>query len=582
MAYNPNNPNGSATSANSAPVVLASDQTNLPTAVAVAISSATAVMQSAVAVTGNGTSLTVTGYGTALVQVTGTFVATVNFEASNDAGVTWDAISSTKIGTSTIASSTTTIGQYRMTVTGFDLVRARVTWTSGTSVTINGRATNAVNSSKIVVLAPGANTIGSVGINGTVPVSLATAPTTPVTGTFFQATQPVSLATAPTTPVTGTFFQATQPVSMAAAPTGAALDATITGGTQRNKITDGTNNAAVKAASTAAVASDPALVVAISPNNPVTTTAPVDITATAALTAQNLNPNSGVATAGSAVAVTTMNGVTSIGVQVTGTYTGTLIPQVSNDATNWTNLGGGKQWLQKDNGSYQDNIISAIGVFQITVAGFQWFRLTFTGIPSGTANVSMRATSGSGLVHVMGQLPAGPNQIGNVGQGGTWGVGLNAGSALVGKVGIDQTAPGTTNAVAVATPAVSTTGDTGAKTATVNGATQTNVSAKGASIVFNVGTVSGTTPTLVIKLQGSADGGTTWFDLPNAVTASLVATGIYGIQIYPGLAALAGSTTTGTTATVNGALPRTWRAVYTIGGTSPSFILTNVQIAYLT
>lgn len=46
-----------------------------------------------------------------------------------------------------------------------------------------------------------------------VPISLATAPTTPVTGTFFQATQPVSLVTAPTTPVTGTFFQATQPIS---------------------------------------------------------------------------------------------------------------------------------------------------------------------------------------------------------------------------------------------------------------------------------------------------------------------------------------------------------------------------------
>ena len=40
-----------------------------------------------------------------------------------------------------------------------------------------------------------------------------------VTGTFFQATQPVSLAVAPTTPVTGTFFQSTQPVSLATAPT---------------------------------------------------------------------------------------------------------------------------------------------------------------------------------------------------------------------------------------------------------------------------------------------------------------------------------------------------------------------------
>lgn len=53
---------------------------------------------------------------------------------------------------------------------------------------------------------------------GTFPVQVTSAPTTAVTGTFFQATQPVSLATAPTTPVTGTFFQATQPVSAATLP----------------------------------------------------------------------------------------------------------------------------------------------------------------------------------------------------------------------------------------------------------------------------------------------------------------------------------------------------------------------------
>jgi len=48
-----------------------------------------------------------------------------------------------------------------------------------------------------------------------------------------------------------------------------ALDATLTGGTQQSKITDGTNVATVKAASTAAGATDKALVVAISPNNTV-------------------------------------------------------------------------------------------------------------------------------------------------------------------------------------------------------------------------------------------------------------------------------------------------------------------------
>jgi hypothetical protein len=56
-------------------------------------------------------------------------------------------------------------------------------------------------------------------------------------------------------------------------PTGAAADATLTGGTQTTRVTDGTNTATVKAASTAAGATDKALVVAVSPNNSVAITA---------------------------------------------------------------------------------------------------------------------------------------------------------------------------------------------------------------------------------------------------------------------------------------------------------------------
>jgi hypothetical protein len=131
--------------------------------------------------------------------------------------------------------------------------------------------------------------------------------TQPVSGTFWQATQPISAASLPLPsgaatsakqPALGTAGTAsadvlsvqgvasmtalkvdgsavTQPISAASLPlpTGAALDATLTGGTQRNRVTDGTNNAAVKAASTAAVAADTALVVAQSPNTYATTIA---------------------------------------------------------------------------------------------------------------------------------------------------------------------------------------------------------------------------------------------------------------------------------------------------------------------
>ena len=127
-----------------------------------------------------------------------------------------------------------------------------------------------------------------------------------------------------------------------------------------------------------------------------------------------------------------------------------------------------------------------------------------------------------------------------------------------------------------------TTGDTGAKTATGNGATQTNVGNKGVAIVVNMGAVTGTTPTAVLKVQGSLDGGTTWYDIPGATTASLTATGVYGITLYPGVPTVAGTATTiAGTATCGQPLPRTWRMVWTIGGTTPSFTITNIQYNYL-
>jgi hypothetical protein len=126
-----------------------------------------------------------------------------------------------------------------------------------------------------------------------------------------------------------------------------------------------------------------------------------------------------------------------------------------------------------------------------------------------------------------------------------------------------------------------TTGDTGAKTATGNGATLTNVGNKGVQVLVSMGAVTGTTPTAVLKLQGSVDGGTSWYDIPGATTASLTATGLYGITVYPGIAVTAGTTTTGTTASANFVMPRTWRVVWTIGGTTPSFTITAIQYNYL-
>lgn len=114
-----------------------------------------------------------------------------------------------------------------------------------------------------------------------------------------------------------------------------------------------------------------------------------------------------------------------------------------------------------------------------------------------------------------------------------------------------------------------------AKTATGNGATQTNFNAAGALVWINVSAVTGTTPTLTVRLQWSPDGGTTWVDLDttNAQTASITATGTFVLRVYPGI-------TTAANAALNSPLPRTWRLAWTIGGTTPSFTF-SAQAAYV-
>jgi hypothetical protein len=114
-----------------------------------------------------------------------------------------------------------------------------------------------------------------------------------------------------------------------------------------------------------------------------------------------------------------------------------------------------------------------------------------------------------------------------------------------------------------------------AKTATGSGTTQANFNAVGAFVWVNVTAVTGTTPTLTVRIQWSPDGGTTWLDLDttNAQTASITGTGAAVLRVYPGMA-------TAANASLNSPLPRTWRIAWTIGGTTPSFTF-SAQASYI-
>ncbi len=109
-------------------------------------------MQNAAAANGNGTNLNVSGMGTAVLTVSGTFNATVNFEASNDGGTSWYPHLATKLGDGAIAATTPTTGQYRLNVAGVDLVRARISGYVSGNVTVVGKTSAIVAPSKAITL----------------------------------------------------------------------------------------------------------------------------------------------------------------------------------------------------------------------------------------------------------------------------------------------------------------------------------------------------------------------------------------------------------------------------------------------
>jgi hypothetical protein len=152
-----------------------------------------------------------------------------------------------------------------------------------------------------------------------------------VTGTFWQATQPVS----------GTFWQATQPVSGTVTvnagtnlnTSALALDATLTGGSLQAKITDGTNVATVKPASTLPAATDKALVVTARDTLAVSgtfwqTTQPVSGTfwqATQPISAASLPLPSGASTSAKQPALGTAGAPSADVLTVQGTGSGTAL-----------------------------------------------------------------------------------------------------------------------------------------------------------------------------------------------------------------------------------------------------------------
>lgn len=143
------------------------------------------------------------GIAAILLQITGTFSATVTFQGSDD-GTTWSTVNAINASTGVVATTSTAVGLFAIPVRT-RYVRARVTaWTSGSvtgvyrmrSASLDPVGTTQVVSGTVTAnigtgsLAAGTNAVGDVGVQyranatGAASVASALSPATPAVGTI--------------------------------------------------------------------------------------------------------------------------------------------------------------------------------------------------------------------------------------------------------------------------------------------------------------------------------------------------------------------------------------------------------------
>lgn len=261
----------------------------------------------------------------------------------------------------------------------------------------------ATDASLVVALSPnspvptGTNKIGVTGVtqgsttsgqNGNLEQgAVTTSAPTYVTG----QTSPLSLTTVGNLRVDGS--SVTQPVS--GTVTANQGTANTLANAWSEKITDGTNGpVAVKAASTAALATDPALVVALSPNSPL----PIGTNAIGSVIVSSIVNNSdkngtGTITALNGTVVAATNGCASVSFNVTGTWVATITVQATSDGTNWNVVNCNILATDIITQTFANNEFLVV-----PCGGFQQVRLIATAFTSGTASIAWNAGAGSSPV----------------------------------------------------------------------------------------------------------------------------------------------------------------------------------------
>lgn len=94
---------------------------------------------------------------------------------------------------------------------------------------------------------------------------------------------------------------------------------------------------------------------------------------------------------------------------------------------------------------------------------------------------------------------------------------------------------------------------------------QTNLGRRGVKVVVDITAITGTGPTLTVKIRGKDAVSGKYYDI--LASAAFSATGTNVLTVYPGIAATAN-------AAASDVLPATWRVEAVVGGTGPSVTAT--------
>ena len=104
-----------------------------------------------------------------------------------------------------------------------------------------------------------------------------------------------------------------------------------------------------------------------------------------------------------------------------------------------------------------------------------------------------------------------------------------------------------------------------AAAAGTNGTDQTNYNARGVKLVIDITALTGVSPTLTVTVQGKDAASGKYYTILASTALAAVATTT--LEIYPGIA-------TAANATQGVTLPRVWRVITTITGTTPAVTAT--------